>query len=172
MYCGTLNIVTHGFIWQKLFDNIMNSDWGFIYYSPQTEVKGKVMFSQEFVCPQGCVVKGGVVDTPGPRSRHSPPGPRGKPPSWTQRQTHPHPEADTPPRLRGRHPTSNSRDGHWRGWYASYWNEFLFFFMNTRYHLPAYHQWTWHEHHVVWAWTMYDSLSTQCTPKTSFHETR
>ena len=59
---------------------------------------GKVMFSQVSVCPQG----GGV---------HPP-----------RRQPLP-PRQDTP--LASRHPP---RDGYCSGWYASYWDAFLFTF--------------------------------------------
>ena len=73
---------------------------------------------------------------PRPRGRH-PPGPRGRLPHWTQTQTPPRPigrhpppdpEAEPPPPI----PPPSSRDGHWIGWYASYWNAFLFryFFEN------------------------------------------
>ena len=120
-------------------------------YSPEhgqiiticTEV-AKVMFLQASVCPWRGVCLSACwdtppeqtppgADTPGadtPQSRH-PPGadtPLGAdtPQEQTPPQSRHPPRADTP-----KEQTSPpGRDGHCCGWYASYWNAFLFRYMS------------------------------------------
>ena len=100
------------------------------FLPPSNEVWGKVIFPQASVCPWvwGWRTPLPQVDTHNPGQT-----PPGKDPP---RQTHPsrqtpltgkytplgrHCPWQTPPRT----PTP-PRDGYWSGWYASYWNAFLF----------------------------------------------
>ena len=87
---------------------------------PANEVWGKIMFSQVFVCPRGCLLNppcrqtGGICPTPTPWMQ-TPPGcgPSGCRPSWMQ---------NPPPQKYMGYDGMRSTSGQ----YAFYWNAFLF----------------------------------------------
>ena len=103
--------------WGRETWNLCGHLWWPSFYCPQQSCEG-------YVLTPVCLSTGGVClsaywDTPS-QSRH-PPGSRPPIADIPPPQQTPYPLEQTPPKQ-----TPPQADGYWCGWYASFWNAFLF----------------------------------------------